>query len=60
MEAEGYSVQFDIVTPDKLEVLSKKALEQSVNGLLVLPQFEGVTQYLHDTIPKDFPVVCNN
>ncbi|WP_067846288.1 LacI family DNA-binding transcriptional regulator [Alicyclobacillus mali (ex Roth et al. 2021)] len=57
LEPEGYSVQFDIVTPDKLDVLSRKALEQSVDGLLVLPQFEGVTQYLHDNIPKDFPVV---
>jgi len=57
LEQKGYSVQFDIVTPDKLDLLPKKALEQSVDGLLILPQFEGVTQYLHDNIPKDFPVV---
>ncbi|SIS49695.1 LacI family DNA-binding transcriptional regulator [Alicyclobacillus vulcanalis] len=53
----GYSVQFDIITLENLDVLSKKALEHSVDGMLIMPQFLGVSSYLNQALPKDFPVV---
>ena len=54
---DNYAMQFDIVTPDKLDMLAKKALEHSVDGMLVLPQFSGVTERLLKELPEKFPVV---
>ena len=54
---DGYSMQFDIITPSTVDALTKKALEHSVDGMLVLPQFSGVTEQLMEDLPKDFPVV---
>ena len=54
---DNYAMQFDIITPDKLDILAKKALEHSVDGMLILPQFSGVTERLLEELPDKFPVV---
>ncbi|SIS83655.1 LacI family DNA-binding transcriptional regulator [Alicyclobacillus vulcanalis] len=54
---DNYAMQFDIIMPDKLDLLVKKALEHSVDGMLILPQFQGVTEQLLKDLPDKFPVV---
>ncbi|WP_243835087.1 LacI family DNA-binding transcriptional regulator [Alicyclobacillus sacchari] len=57
LASDGYSMQFDIITPSTIDVLIKKALEHAVDGMLVLPQFSGVTEQIMRDLPHDFPVV---
>lgn len=58
LASAGYSMQFESITPENTGLLSKKAREHSVDGMIVLPHYPDVVHTLQRDILKDeIPIV---
>lgn len=58
LSANGYSLQFESFVPEKIEIITKKALEQSVDAMIVLPHYQNVAQSLLSSLDKtQIPIV---
>lgn len=52
-----YSMQFEIIAPSKIDTLRKKALENSVDGMIILPQFSENASLLIHEVADNTPTI---
>ncbi len=58
LSTNGYSLQFQSFMPDTIDVITKKALEQSVDAMIILPHYRNVASTLMSALDKTkLPVV---